>query len=173
MGDYEPFQAREGKAVPSWAQRIGGAAGLVQEKENAPPKVAATTAKGGYAAEKRPGTVARAAAPTAKLSGGPKTPRDSQELAAANLEFQKKNKGLEDENQDLRSAVDGLEKERDYYFNKLRLVETFCSQHLEQSDPPIPDELRKALEEVQGIMYAPLQRRARPTPAQSPLRPPP
>ena len=48
--------------------------------------------------------------------------------------------------QDLNLAVDGLEKERDFYFGKLRDVEVLCQEH-ENDDLPI-------VKQILDILYA-------------------
>ena len=48
--------------------------------------------------------------------------------------------------QDLNLAVDGLEKERDFYFGKLRDVEVLCQEH-ETEDLPI-------VKQILDILYA-------------------
>ena len=48
--------------------------------------------------------------------------------------------------QDLNLAVDGLEKERDFYFTKLRDVEVLCQEH-ENDGVPI-------VKQILDILYA-------------------
>jgi len=48
--------------------------------------------------------------------------------------------------QELNLAVDGLEKERDFYFSKLRDVEVLCQEH-ESEDTPI-------VKQILDILYA-------------------
>eukprot|EP00434_Breviolum_minutum_P025821 symbB.v1.2.022826.t1/scaffold2042.1/size196763/9 len=53
---------------------------------------------------------------------------------------------------DLRANLDGLERERDYYFRKLRDVEILCLELKANMDPELKAE--KVVEDVQGILYA-------------------
>lgn len=48
--------------------------------------------------------------------------------------------------QDLNLAVEGLEKERDFYFSKLRDVEVLCQEH-ETEDLPV-------VKQILDILYA-------------------
>lgn len=47
---------------------------------------------------------------------------------------------------DLKLTVDGLEKERDFYFSKLRDIELICQEHESENSPVISG--------IIGILYA-------------------
>lgn len=47
---------------------------------------------------------------------------------------------------ELRMTTDTLEKERDFYFGKLRAIELFCEHHQDQENPVI--------QEIQKVLYA-------------------
>lgn len=47
---------------------------------------------------------------------------------------------------DLKLTVDGLEKERDFYFSKLRDIELICQEHESENSPVIAG--------IIGILYA-------------------
>lgn len=47
---------------------------------------------------------------------------------------------------DLKPTVDGLEKERDFYFSKLRDIELICQEHESENSPIISG--------IIGILYA-------------------
>lgn len=51
---------------------------------------------------------------------------------------------------ELKLSVDGLEKERDFYFGKLREVEVFC-QELEETTLPDP---KQVIDGVMAVLYA-------------------
>jgi len=53
---------------------------------------------------------------------------------------------------DLKITVDGLETERDFYFQKLRDVEILCQAWEERPDPNMT--VSKFAESVQRILYA-------------------
>merc|ERR1711874_174008 len=124
MGDYDPVHAREGKPVPPWARAFGasGNAAMVTERRVEKENL-------------RPGTAGREAGGATKKAppGGVKTPRGSttasmgpsaRETGGQNQgiiqELREKVSSQNDELQDLRGTLDALERERDYYFAKLR-----------------------------------------------------
>merc|ERR1719333_414711 len=89
----------------------------------------------------------RAPAGAAGAGGGGATV-DAGELARLRDEYEK----LREEIVDLKITVDGLETERDFYFQKLRDIEILC-QALEAA--PNPDmTVAKFVEDVQRILYA-------------------
>jgi len=57
-----------------------------------------------------------------------------------------------EEIEELRSTLDGLERERDYYFRKLRNVEILCTTLQAKSDPSL--NVPGIIEEITGILYA-------------------
>mmetsp|Transcript_32861 Transcript_32861/g.71713 ORF Transcript_32861/g.71713 Transcript_32861/m.71713 type:complete len:332 (-) Transcript_32861:86-1081(-) len=67
-------------------------------------------------------------------------------------ELRTKSAAQEEELTDLRSTLDGLERERDYYFRKLRSVEILCTTLQERMDPQFTAE--KIITDIQGILYA-------------------
>lgn len=186
-GEYNPVPAREGKPMPPWAR--GGAPAdpnrsLLSEKENQRPKPPARSASGeGDLAAKRPGSgkptptgpAAKAAAGGASLprpasrggqpqGGGAGTAALTAEVEAARIKLAAQDEEMED----LRNTVEGLEHERDYYFRKLREVEILCSALQVQLKPPTPEDgdeavvppaappldAVKIVQDVQDILYA-------------------
>lgn len=158
--DYEPAQAREGKPVPQWARAPVGTLIASGEKENTRPrpvgperKLGASPASGRPGAGRSPPMSAASARPRSvnnsmNISGEfdeAKGARETQELRAKVLQAQ-------EDNQELRSTLDGLERERDYYFRKLRDVEILCTTLQAHMDPELT--AAKIVADVQGILYA-------------------
>jgi len=65
---------------------------------------------------------------------------------ALNAELQQENLRLVTENNEIKSTLDGLEKERDFYFGKLRDIEVLCQEYESENLPVV----KKILE----ILYA-------------------
>lgn len=159
---YDPAGAREGKALPPWAKPPGGVlpgAGGYQEKENLRPKAAPASR-----AEAEKKAAAKAApAPAAARPGAPpaataaKTPRagNVEQAAAASAAAEALKQKVETQSEeitDLKQTLDGLERERDYYFRKLRDVEIMCTTLQANMQPDLTAE--KVITDVQGILYA-------------------
>lgn len=151
--DYDPAQAREGKPLPPWARAFdasGGAPAVERRvnKENLRPSTA-----GREAANKKP-----AAAAVAKTPRGvtPTTPgravADRGGAERASSELKEKVALQQEELTELRGTLDGLERERDYYFAKLRDVEILCTTLQARMDPDLTP--TKLVEDIQGILYA-------------------
>ena len=64
-----------------------------------------------------------------------------------NSELQQENLRLINENNEMKTTLDGLEKERDFYFGKLRDIEVLCQEYESENLPVV----KKILE----ILYAP------------------
>jgi len=145
--DYDPVAAREGKPVPAWAKPVAGLATLASsgafEKENLRPKQAA--AKAGYEAEKKPVAKVRPA-PASRMPAVDSQTSAGVEALKAKVESQQE--GM----LELKATLDGLERERDYYFRKLRNVEIMCSTLEANMEPSFTAE--KIIADIQGILYA-------------------
>lgn len=158
--DYDPVAAREGKTLPAWAKPAGNV--LMNksppgacEKENFKPRAPVART---MEVEKKP--VPRPA-PRQPVQTAARTPRsvnsslnnslntsNSAETEALKVKVEAQNEELID----LRGNLDGLERERDYYFRKLRDVEILCLTLKAKMDPELTAE--KVVEDVQGILYA-------------------
>jgi RP/EB family microtubule-associated protein len=75
----------------------------------------------------------------------------SSKDAAQNKELQGKVASLEEQLAQLRITVEGLEKERDFYYNKLREVEIMCSAEEENEEAPPSD--KAFVKRVLDILY--------------------
>ncbi|GAA5980106.1 hypothetical protein JCM21900_002050, partial [Sporobolomyces salmonicolor] len=83
------------------------------------------------------GSVARTA-PSARASG----------VDPAQLE------ALTSQMNEMKLSVEGLEKERDFYFNKLREIEIIIGARLESNDETISDLEKDTLLSMQQILYS-------------------
>lgn len=170
--EYEPRSRRFGDKFPDWAQAgEGGAGGDPGDMGSAAPaapsaparKIAAGSgARQPPAARARPesagqpqdsgardsGARERRAPAGAAGAGGGGATADAGELARLRDEYEK----LREETVDLKITVDGLETERDFYFQKLRDIEILC-QALEAT-PDANMTVGKFVEDVQRILYA-------------------
>eukprot|EP00931_Biecheleriopsis_adriatica_P050226 TRINITY_DN2906_c0_g1_i1.p1 TRINITY_DN2906_c0_g1~~TRINITY_DN2906_c0_g1_i1.p1 ORF type:complete len:341 (+),score=78.46 TRINITY_DN2906_c0_g1_i1:113-1024(+) len=157
---YDPVAARDGKTLPPWAKPFGGVvpsagAGGYQEKENMRPRAVPGSrpeAEKKASAKAAPGA-ARPGVPPAAATA--KTPRSanvdtvsSAETAALKLKVDSQSEEI----LELRQTLDGLERERDYYFRKLRDVEIMCTTLQANMEPGLTAE--KVVTDVQGILYA-------------------
>mmetsp|Transcript_9456 Transcript_9456/g.24519 ORF Transcript_9456/g.24519 Transcript_9456/m.24519 type:complete len:319 (-) Transcript_9456:114-1070(-) len=162
--DYAPVQAREGKPVPTWARAATGTL-TGGEKENQRPRVArpvesdtikkaAVSSSNSRPVSAKPAAAVASARPKAASTSlnasmeydeGRGQSGEVAELKAQVLSQQ-------EDLQELRSTLDGLERERDYYFRKLRDVEILCTT----LQAHMPEELTaaKLVADVQGILYA-------------------
>lgn len=163
--DYDPVQAREGKPVPQWARAPVGALIASGEKENTRPRAAGPDAIKKVAASPgggrpAPGRSAPASAPSARPRSANNSINTSAEYddvarGSAAVEMQELRAKVllqQEDNQELRSTLDGLERERDYYFRKLRDVEILCTTLQAHMDPELT--AAKIVADVQGILYA-------------------
>ena len=60
---------------------------------------------------------------------------------------------LQQENATLKESVVGLERERDFYFNKLRDIELLIQNAIE-ADPELDKEEDGLLKQIQAILYS-------------------
>lgn len=163
--DYDPIKAREGKPLPAWARTVGlpraaaptarapAESLLAGEKENCRPRPANNgVASGGGASGgkaqpgSKPGTGRGQATPQAGYPTGarrPTTPAAAVPCSSCATKVC--------ENEELRSLTDSLERERDFYFRKLREVEILCTTLQAKMEPSCTVET--LLADIQGILY--------------------
>jgi RP/EB family microtubule-associated protein len=60
---------------------------------------------------------------------------------------------LKQENEQLKEAIGGLEKERDFYFSKLRDIELLLQTAVEQ-DPSLEEDENGLIKNIQTILYS-------------------
>lgn len=86
--------------------------------------------------------------PAASLGGGAAGPRSNSRQAggAASSVLQQKNAELVE-------TVQGLERERDFYFSKLRDIELLIQQAME-ADPSLEEDEGSLLKQIQTILYS-------------------
>ena len=101
------------------------------------PVSAGRTSTGGAAARKPPTTSAGVRAPPRVGAAG----TGGSSLA------------LKQENESLKEAIAGLEKERDFYFSKLRDIELLLQTAMEQ-DPELEKEENSLPKSIQAILYS-------------------
>lgn len=65
-------------------------------------------------------------------------------------EYEKVTRELNVQVQDLKVAVEQVEREREFYFGKLREIEVFIQARMESG---ADEEMKKVFSEIQGIMY--------------------
>jgi RP/EB family microtubule-associated protein len=99
------------------------------------PSVAARVSTGASSTARKPGAtpVNRAAPRATSASGGSAV--------------------LKQENEQLKEAIGGLEKERDFYFSKLRDIELLLQTAVEQ-DPSLDADENGLIKQVQTILYS-------------------
>lgn len=78
-----------------------------------------------------------------------KTPVGGSKVTHNSVELQ----NLQHQVADIQGQMDGLEKERDFYFAKLRDIEILVQQELERPDRP-EDEEPGVLQDIQKILYS-------------------
>ncbi|EIW70157.1 hypothetical protein TREMEDRAFT_73748 [Tremella mesenterica DSM 1558] len=109
---------------------------------------------GGYDALGRTGGAAITSGPSSRAPANRAPPRTSASTAArsvsstSNAQLQ----ALTAQVQEMQLHCEGLEKERDFYFDKLRQIEVSVTKRLEQ--PDVCDEERDHLAGVQAVLYA-------------------
>jgi RP/EB family microtubule-associated protein len=146
--DYDPRAARaRGKGGKKYNDQIQKGA-----SRSKPPPKPKTTAS---AVVSRPGIVPRASRPlrdrsavtndTAKSSSQANQPKKDD----VSPELIKKNEELQTKVEELETAVFDIEKERDFYFEKLRHVEIMCQVHQESGGDP-----EHLVDKVLKVLYA-------------------
>jgi RP/EB family microtubule-associated protein len=124
-------------------------------KENRNPRSSSTAAdkkkKAAVAAKNRSKTAARTKTSTTtksrKTTSSNNNNNNSSTSASSGSNTSQKEQNLRTQIVQLRLTVEGLEKERDFYYNKLREVEILCS------DPNQPEQHKGVLSHILEILY--------------------
>ncbi|KAI9770122.1 MAG: hypothetical protein M1840_003572 [Geoglossum simile] len=106
-----------------------------RKASGAPPTAAPSTARVS-------GTAKRGTTPTTTTGARTRTPLGGASTSA-----------LQQENSSLKESVTGLERERDFYFSKLRDIELLLQQAVE-SNPEIEGEEDGLVKHIQAILYS-------------------
>lgn len=91
-----------------------------------------------------------AAAAPARRAGGGTTPSGGPRVAKA---AGPGTAALQNENATLKETVAGLERERDFYFSKLRDIELMIQQAVED-DPKLEEQEDGLVKQIQAILYS-------------------
>jgi len=160
--EYDPLQGREGRPMPPWARSLGGSTPAGGGKENLRPRPASGKAEADVAKKPIVGSRSPCSRPglgrTAGGSAGNAPPSaagcDEASVKPNGIveELTAKLASQQEELQELRSTLDGLENERDYYFRKLRDVEILCATN--EASMPADLTALKILKDIQSILYA-------------------
>lgn len=103
----------------------------------APPAAAPARVSAGSGAARRG---------TTPTTGGPRIAKGSGMSGAGSA-------ALQQENNTLKETVQGLERERDFYFSKLRDIELLIQQAVEE-DPEIEKQEDGLIKHIQAILYS-------------------
>lgn len=138
--EYDALAAREGIPLVSTEGKGGPSAAAPASIARAKPAAVTTTRAAGVAVPAAP----KPAAPASKINVSSTKPAATRQLAHhppashhasnggssnLNAELQQENLRLITELNELKATLDGLEKERDFYFGKLRDIEVLCQEH--------------------------------------------
>lgn len=160
-GDYDALARRFCDHPPEWARPSDGSASASGPSSRPGPSSAPRPGRsgghGGYSSSQSaqrpatgdaPGRFVPQAAPASVGGYGVGHKSIESEHALLKDEYEK----LREEIVDLKITVDGLETERDFYFQKLRDIEILCQALEATPDPHMT--VSKFVEDVQRILYA-------------------
>lgn len=148
MHEYDPYVARGGESLGG---SMGNISGAKRPPQKAVPTEKTTVVPKSVAAPAR--TVARAAAPPQRQkvpavglasNRGPLTRPSPSAHGADNNQVKLDEATIQ--MQDMKLTIDALEKERDFYFGKLRDIEVLCQEHESEGLP--------LMSQIMDILYA-------------------
>ncbi|KAI8811454.1 calponin homology domain-containing protein [Cladochytrium replicatum] len=165
-GQYDALARRKGEAGS--APPVGGIPKASIPKAAPAPKAAPTQLRKAPSnssigsgvpkpsAAGRTPVIGAAAAAAGGATGMISLAQHEREKGALEADYQKVVQEMTQQTMELKVTVEQVEKEREFYFNKLREIEIFVQQNLEASgvnghvlEPGVED----ILKEIQGIMY--------------------
>ncbi|XP_051974342.1 microtubule-associated protein RP/EB family member 3b isoform X1 [Xyrauchen texanus] len=132
--EYDPQLARQGQDVSP----VPNPGEVIFHKPKNPPRSAGPQRTSPTAPKTMP-------APPRAISSTPSTGMRRNMQVSRNGGSDAEIMELNQQLLDLKLTVDGLEKERDFYFSKLRDIELICQEHESDSNP--------TLEKIIGILY--------------------
>lgn len=137
LSRYDPSRAES--ASFAYLSKIGGEYDALARRKGAPGGAVAASTPGGRASTtaRRPAAAATAGARTRTPLGGG---------GAVNA-------ALQQENGVLKETVQGLERERDFYFSKLRDIELLVQGAID-ADPELDKDEGGLLKNIQAILYS-------------------
>ncbi|SCV68642.1 BQ2448_763 [Microbotryum intermedium] len=145
-GEYDPVGRRQGLGIEP-PMLGGGSSSTARGRTpvNAPapaPVRRAGTSTGATAAARRPVGAASAGRPASTTSSARSGP-SATEIAALNAQME-----------DMKVTVDSMEKERSFYYEKLRSVEILIGARLESEDETITESEMETLKAIETILYS-------------------
>jgi len=156
-GDYDGLARRYTDNPPEWARpsdSAGGAPSSRPAPSSAARREPARGSRDGYASgQSRPASGQDPRfVPQAQAGGAGGYSAGQKALESEHAVLKDEYEKLREEIVDLKITVDGLETERDFYFQKLRDIEILCQALEATPDPNMT--VSKFVEDVQRILYA-------------------
>ncbi|KDE04952.1 hypothetical protein MVLG_04603 [Microbotryum lychnidis-dioicae p1A1 Lamole] len=146
-GEYDPIGRRQGLGIEPPPMLGGGSTSAARGRTpvNAPapaPVRRAGTSSGPTGAARRPVGVASAGRPASTTSSARSGP-SATEIAALNAQME-----------DMKITVDSMEKERSFYYEKLRSIEILIGARLESEDETITESEMETLKAIETVLYS-------------------
>ncbi|CAL9688592.1 unnamed protein product [Knipowitschia caucasica] len=135
--EYDPKEARQGQDAippPDPGEQIF----------NLPKKSHHAASSPTAGASRMSATTPKSTTPTSRPSSAKRTPTATFTTAKGEKELEAQVIQLTDQVNTLKLALEGVEKERDYYFGRLRAVEQLCQEQAEENAPFV-DQLMEVL----------------------------
>lgn len=120
---------------------------VARRKGSGAPAAAAAPLASGRTSTSAATSTARKPAPTASR-GGARVGAVAGAAAGSGASL-----ALRQENDSMKEAIAGLEKERDFYFSKLRDIELLLQNAIEQ-DPKLDEDDNGLVKQIQAILYS-------------------